>query len=518
MNIERGETGTETAERGSALPEGSDEAILLQNLQFVCEYVFYMPRFCAFVSLALEPDLHTHTPSAHSIDEAYDMMPVIKFDVTETELIVTTLLFVDKAVEEDLRQVRRFESKRTPIHTTPPPHHRHSPPQKLESVVNQDLESYLKECVDFFSLSVGLSGDFGAHIREVVEKDGSVLDMIGWGLSSRFAASYSPKLVEAALASNQQIENIMIPSVASGILTQMRTKLRVRNPFAKASDIIDYLILDAQSSFAGHSGLNEHGEGYTWGKEGEEQLEEVRKWAHFLLKSAHEKLRLGNPSLKPAISHLTKKMKVVLSESPADGEEIGGWERMQDLKKCVGALKGANVLSPYLCAEVKIEGTMGLLDPIPSDQVLKDISSGGRKSGEDAKHAVECKKRAETLGLDKEYDSDGDGYDDSAYDEKFAALKDAIEHIETIKGGPAMASKDGILFVTLVVQLLKKRSFPGSGGQKMFQLLLGTLKMKDESVSADEDSSNGSEGLAGGEGMTHKFLRKASSMRLRRNG
>eukprot|EP01061_Rhynchopus_euleeides_P019879 TRINITY_DN32609_c0_g1_i1.p1 TRINITY_DN32609_c0_g1~~TRINITY_DN32609_c0_g1_i1.p1 ORF type:complete len:817 (+),score=344.36 TRINITY_DN32609_c0_g1_i1:43-2451(+) len=455
MKVERSEDGIETAEPGSpTLKEGTEDHDLLGYLQLVCD-----------------------------IDEAYDFMPCLKFDVTDTELTVSVLLFVSNTFHDEIKA-------------------------KLESVVEKDLEEYINEVIGGVNLSLGIGGDLAGHFQRVMDQDASWLDMLGWGVMARFEANYNPKVIEAALSSNTEISNIMIPSVSAGMLKAFKQKLKVRNPLSKLSEIVDYLVADARCTFATCAGYDESGEGYLWDKEGDEQLQEVGKWAHFFLRSLKEKLRLGNPFFSGSITQLVRKVRSVTSESPIDGEELDGWSHLQRLKSGLQELRGLNASSPYFSATLTTKGAIRLLDPVPSEAVLKRLS-GKRGSGEDPSHKAECEKRQKLLGLP---DFDDDDWLDE-FDKRFSVLKSALVHIENLKGGRGMASKDGLLFVTLLLKSLKLREIPKMGS-KPFLLLLGfNPDAEDGSDSDGSDQHLGPRSDSFREGFT-AIMRKASSIRL----
>ena len=395
-----------------------------------------------------------------------------------------------------------FFPQLTPFFYTTPTHP-NPPSQKLESVVEKDLEEYIQDVVGEFSLALGIGGDLHKQFQKVMEDDESWLEMLTWGANAQFNASYNPKIIESALLSNTQITNIMIPSFSAGMLKSFKQHLKVRNPVAKMAEIVDYYILDAKSTFASLGGV-ENGVGYEWGTKGEQQLEDIRTWSHFFLKSLKEKLRIGNPFFSNHLTNMAKKIRAITSESPIDGEQLDGYSHLQELKETLKELRGIDAYSPYFIASLTTTGNFSLMDPVPGDNVLKKIAKGTRMRGEDGKHRKECERRVEML----ERCSDDD------YQAKYSVLLEAIEYIKGVKGASCLKSKDGLFFVDSMLKAIEQKTFPGgSPGEMLWNILLGISPDGDDSDSDESNQHLGPRNDSLREGFT-AIMRKASSIRL----
>eukprot|EP01064_Diplonema_japonicum_P002958 TRINITY_DN1191_c0_g1_i4.p1 TRINITY_DN1191_c0_g1~~TRINITY_DN1191_c0_g1_i4.p1 ORF type:complete len:746 (+),score=268.94 TRINITY_DN1191_c0_g1_i4:41-2278(+) len=386
-------------------------------------------------------------------DEGDEFFPSININITDSEVVVTTVMYISKSLHD------------TGV-------------EYITSLVGNDIEAYVKKALGELSLTLGLGGNFSGHVRNVLEKDAKLLDMLGWGFLLDFKASYVPTILESLLSTVQKGE-VLLPSFMASLFQKFTSRVKVRNPYAKMEEIVDYLVADARCTFVAHAGVDDEGEGYNWDKEAEEQLKEIRQWGHFFLRSIQEKARLSTEMPSHYLVKLCKKVQGSMKESPYDEVEINGWEMLQNLKGALGKLKGATVNSPYAKLTVGIEGEVAPLEFIPSDNVIKEIVEGKRVSAGDPKHQEECERRFNELK--NSIDDEDEGY----VNQHFSQVKLAMEAIEESRGGRVMARKDGLLFVTFIVKVLSEMRIPvpfADCGQEALLVLLG------QNVSFDDDN------------------------------
>ena len=307
------------------------------------------------------------------------------------------------------------------------------------------LSKGLKECF----VNFGMGGELSKHLRDVIDNDARILDMFHWGVranssvkcSSHLLETIAPLLKTVTGSSKFDSMNFLMGALGGGWLcNSFNQKLVFRNLFTNIERVVDFLVADARCVFQSNAGEES---GYEWGPEEDDHLDELASWAHFIVRGVQEKARISS-------SYFRKPLKDSLAEVKRIEKTLGK-TRTQDLMEGLVDSDAKLVSIVGSCPLAKVEiNFVGDVKPFvlfPTKEFLEKYNSkDGLPSGESPEFLAELKDRKDMLE------------DEAAIREVQKAFEPAMQHLEDTKGTAAMAGKEGLIFVSGVLNMLTKKT------------------------------------------------------------
>ena len=302
-------------------------------------------------------------------------------------------------------------------------------------------------------LNIGIGGDLYSHLKDVLNCDAKMFEATKWGIKIRGNVKKSSHTTRIPIK-HHKYGGFNRSNALGWFIKDLSIDVEFQNLLSTVDELVNFHVEETRHTLEANSGT-----AYEWGDYENNQLNYVADWAKFIIRAVEERLRLSNKIFHRPLSKFLRLI-----------EDVG-------LDKMSDTISGAKLTSINISTESCIftssfSSNVAPFAALPSKEMRENFKLGKTLCNVPQEFINERKEREEELKDEAKM---------RALAESFAP---AMDYLESEKGTTAMAKKEGLVSLSMLV-----KEMTGRGKGWLTSFLFDTPAEVDD-LNYDTDSSS----------------------------